>query len=93
VLWPHLFCQFKDVLEKYKNKLTKLDTCLQIPLKGLAKQVLLQASKHKTGNINRMTGTLGGIVKVVSVYVYITRTNMLEYFGGTQTNIRCRMNK
>jgi hypothetical protein len=28
-----------------------------------------------------------------SVYVYITHTNMLEYFGGTWTNICCRMNK
>jgi hypothetical protein len=32
-------------------------------------------------------------VEVVSVYVYNTHTNMSEYFEGTWTDIRCRLNK
>jgi hypothetical protein len=32
-------------------------------------------------------------VKVVSVYVYNTHTDMSEYFEGTRTDIRCRLNK
>jgi hypothetical protein len=32
-------------------------------------------------------------VGVVSVYVYNTHTDMSEYFEGTRTDIRCRLNK
>jgi hypothetical protein len=32
-------------------------------------------------------------VEVVSVYVYNTHTNMSQYFEGTRTDIRCRLNK
>jgi hypothetical protein len=33
------------------------------------------------------------VVGVVSVYVYNTHTDMSEYFEGTRTDIRCRLNK